>query len=99
MRGPKAAWTSEGLPSAVRSPGVRARSRRVSSKADTRRAALARPTPGNRASSATSRDATPDSEPYAASISRATSTAVRPRRPDPSCSASSSASASASGPL
>src|SRR5256885_499135 len=54
---------------------------------------------GRRASSHTARRARPASEPYVASISRATATASLPRLPEPSCSASSSASASAVGPL
>ena len=63
MSGPNAAWTAAGLASTTRAPGVRARSRRVSSKAATSRAALTGPTPSTWASSVTSRPAMPASEP------------------------------------
>jgi hypothetical protein len=63
MSGPYAAYTSAGPDSVSLAPGVRARSRRVSSNAATSRAALAGPTPATCASSATSRPATSASEP------------------------------------
>src|SRR5439155_364332 len=71
MSGPNAAYTSAGPDRTTRAPGIRALRRRVSSNAATSRAALTGPTPECFSSSASSRPATPPSEPYAANHARA----------------------------